>query len=132
MAVSLRSSGAALFLARYPESMRPFAVATLVFGILSLALGIIGGAGLTGGKPSPMSLIAGGGIGIACIWMAFLAKEKPGIAYRVAAGLALVTVAATFKPAMDGKWNGITMVVAGIALFGYLGYGHMASKKGEG
>jgi len=109
--------------------MRPYAIAILLFGILSLALGIIGGMGLAGGKPSTMSLVAGGGIGVACIALAFMAKDKPGLAYRAAAGLSIVTVLATGRPAMLGKWNGITMVAAGLALFLYLGYGHMASKK---
>jgi len=64
--------------------MRPYAIAILLFGILSLALGIIGGMGLAGGKPSTRGLVAGGGIGVACIALAFMAKDKPGLAYPLA------------------------------------------------
>ncbi len=103
----------------------------MVYGILSIVLGIVGGLGLAGGKASPISMIAGGGVGVAMIGLAAWSKTNPGMAYRIAALITVLMVGRFFQPAMEGKWLGITMTVASIALFVYLGVGHMMAKRAK-
>jgi hypothetical protein len=119
--------------------MSRYAIAMAAYGVLSCVLGVIGGLGLAGGKPSPASF-AGVGIGVVMIGLALLTKSKPGLAYRLAA-LLCVLVAANpqffrgviavlqGQAAASERWVALTMVCASIALFVYLGLGHMASKK---
>lgn len=74
------------------------------------------------------------------IVLAILTKSKPGLAYRLAALLCVLVVAnpqffrgvmavLQGQEAASERWVALTMVGASLALFVYLGLGHMASKK---
>lgn len=106
-------------------------IAVLVLAILSIAFGIMGFTGATGGHPSPISLVAGGGLGAGLLGMLALTKSSPRMGRIGAAVITLILVgwsSSTYFKKGTVYPHGI-MMVASIATLGVLLGGHFAAQK---
>lgn len=111
--------------------MKPVDLAVLALGILSIAFGVLGFVGATSGHGSPISLIAGGGLGAALLALLAYTKTNPRVGRIGSAVVTLVLLgwsASTYFKKHTVYPHGI-MMVASLATFGILGYGHMAATK---
>lgn len=105
----------------------------LILAILSIAFGVVGFMGWAGGKPSLVSLIAGGGLGAVLLGFLAFTKTNPRVGRIGSAVVTLVLAlwgASKFFGPNGGHWfpHGIIMIVA-IVTFLLLGGGHMAAMK---
>ncbi len=106
-------------------------IVVFVYGLFLVVMGVIGGAGLAGGKPSPISLV-GAVFGLAIIYLGSQVAKNPRMAYIGTAVIALLNLI-QFVPRYlgpDGKLfpHGL---IAGASLITFLALGaaHMMAKS---
>ncbi len=104
----------------------------VAYGVINILGGIMG---LVMGK-STMSLLVGGGVGLALIILSRLASTKPAMAWRT---IGMLTVALLVfwiyrYTGAEKKVMPMMNIALSAVMFGLLGYGHMSAqaKKKEG
>ncbi len=80
-----------------------------VYGAFMIVMGLIGGLGLSGKPPSPISLIAAGGFGALILYFAVSAPKNPRLSFIGTTVLALLNIG-QFAPKL-AKENTITPIL---------------------
>lgn len=105
---------------------------TVAYGVINILGGVMG---LVMGK-SAMSLIVGGGVGLALIFLSILASTKPAMAWRIIGMLTLGLLVFWINRYMGAEKKMMPMmnIALSAVMFGLLGYGHMSAqaKKKDG
>lgn len=111
----------------------PYRIIIALYGLINIAGGLM--AFLSPNIRSVGSLIAGCGSGVLLLVFSFMAKTKPGIAFRGAAGLSLILALFwMFRiTQVTSQGKSITMpmgnLVLAVVVFATLGAGHMLAMK---
>gem|GEM_PF-1177186 len=103
----------------------------LLFALLNIVLGIVGGLGLTGGRPSRESLIAGIAAGALLLGTLALAKTHPRWGRIGSAVICLLLLGRFAGPFFSrGTWYpaGLMVIAAGFTLAVLIG-GHIAATR---
>jgi len=65
-------------------------ILVFVYGVFVMIMGAIGGLGLMGSKPSPISIIAGSVAGLIILYFGYLVNKNPRVGYIGATIMAMV------------------------------------------
>lgn len=104
-------------------------VVVFLFGIFSLAMAIKAYF-FPSDKPSPISLVAAGGIGILVLYFGFIIPAKPRLGYIGTTVAALVTALSMVSKMLKGVIfpSTVTFVVSVLVILA-LSYAHMSARK---
>lgn len=104
-------------------------VVVFLFGIFSLAMAIKAYF-FPSDKPSPISLIAAGGIGLLVLYFGFIIPTKPRLGYIGTSVAALATALSMVSKTLKGVIFPSTVAfVVSILVVLALGYAHMSARK---